>query len=178
MFETPGEALDVGAGGGRDTTHLLRNGWRVTAVDASPYAMAALRRMPRQRQLQVVVTAFEKFEPTEYDLVNAQFSLPFIPPAHFNATVRRLRDSLRPGGIMAATFFGEHDEWNVAGTELTFSTRADIEYIFRGWDLVELTETDEDGHTADGTPKHWHVFHVIARRTRSQTPRRERPARR
>jgi tellurite methyltransferase len=164
MFDEPGEALDVGAGAGRDTGHLLRLGWRVTAVDASPSAATALRRMPRQRNLQVVLTAAEDFEPAGYDLVNAQFSLPFLPPAHFDATVRRLRDSVRNGGILCATFFGPNDEWNVAGTELTFCTRADVERAVRGWELIELTDVDEDGHTADGTPKHWHVFHLIARR--------------
>jgi SAM-dependent methyltransferase len=164
MFQEPGEALDVGAGAGRDTGYLLRQGWRVTAVDASPYAATALRRLPRQRNLQVVVSVVEEFEPTAYDLVNAQFSLPFISPERFDATVRRLQDSVRPGGMMAATFFGKHDEWNVAGTELNFSTRADIERLFGGWKLIELNESDEDSHTADGTPKHWHLFHLIAQR--------------
>jgi tellurite methyltransferase len=164
MFGRPGDALDVGPGGGRDTRYLLRHEWRVTAVDASLSAAAALRRLPRQRNLFIVVSAIEDFEPTGYDLVNAQFSLPFVPPGHFDATVRRLRDSVRTGGIIAATFFGKHDDWNVAGNDLSFSARADIERMFRGWELVELTEIDEDGHTADGAPKHWHVFHLIARR--------------
>jgi tellurite methyltransferase len=164
MFESPGDALDVGAGGGRDTRYLLRQGWRVTAVDASPFAAGALRRLPRQRNLQVVISAIEDFEPASYDLVNAQFSLPFVTPAHFDATVRSLRDSVETRGILTATFFGKHDEWNVAGTELSFSTAADIEEMFLGWQLIELTEVDEDGHTADGSPKHWHVFHLIAQR--------------
>jgi SAM-dependent methyltransferase len=164
MFERPGEALDMGAGAGRDTAYLLSQGWRVTAVDASPSAAAALRRLPAGRNVHVVLSAAEDFDPSTYDLVNAQFSLPFIPPARFTATVQRLRDSVRQGGLMAATFFGAHDEWNVPGTDLTFSTRAEIERVFGGWELIELAEDDEDGHTADGTPKHWHVFHVIARR--------------
>ena len=164
MFESPGEALDVGPGGGRDTRYLLSQGWRVTAVDASPFAAAALRRLPRQRNLQLVLSAIEDFEPASYDLVNAQFSLPFIAPVHFDATVRSLRDSVESGGILTATFFGKHDGWNVAGTELNFSTAADIERLFFGWELIELTEVDEDGHTADGAPKHWHIFHLIARR--------------
>jgi SAM-dependent methyltransferase len=167
MFGEPGDALDVGPGGGRDTRYLLRHGWRVTAVDASPSAAAALRRLPRQRNLFMVVSPIEDFQPTGYDLVNAQFSLPFVPRRHFDATVQRLRDSVRTGGILAATFFGRHDEWNVDGTVVSFSTRADIERMFRGWELVELTEIDEDGHTADGAPKHWHVLHLIARRDES-----------
>jgi tellurite methyltransferase len=163
LFQEPGDALDVGAGAGRDTAYLLRHGWRVTAVDSSPAAAAALRRLPLRRNLRVVVSAAEDFVPATYDFVNAQFSLPFIQRSRFDATVRRLRDSVRPSGVMAATFFGEHDEWNVVGTEQTFSTRAGIESMFEGWELIELTEVDEDGRTADGTPKHWHVFHLIAR---------------
>jgi hypothetical protein len=112
----------------------------------------------------MVVSPIEDFQPTSYDLVNAQFSLPFVPPVHFDATVRRLRDSVRTGGILAATFFGAHDEWNMAGAEISFSSQHDIERTFRGWELVELTEIEEDGHTADGAPKHWHVLHLIARR--------------
>ena len=164
MFESPGEALDVGPGGGRDTRYLLSQGWRVTAVDASPSAAAALRRLPRQRNLQLVLSAIEDFVPASYDLVNAQFSLPFVAPAHFEATVRSLRDSVESGGILTATFFGKHDGWNVAGTDLNFSTAPDIERLFFGWELIELTEVDEDGHTADGAAKHWHIFHLIARR--------------
>jgi tellurite methyltransferase len=164
LFDQPGDALDVGAGAGRDTAYLLRRGWRVTAVDASPAAAAALRLLPLRRNLRVVVSTIEDFEPADYDLVNAQFSLPFIVRSRFDATVRRLRDSVRRSGVMAATFFGRNDEWNVAGAEQTFSSRADIEPVFSEWTIIELTEVDEDGQTADGRPKHWHVFHLIAQR--------------
>jgi SAM-dependent methyltransferase len=163
MFEAAGDALDVGAGAGRDTAYLLDHGWRVTAIDSSPSAIDALARLARPN-LRVVATRAEDFVPSTYDLVNAQFSLPFILPARFTATVQRLRESVRPGGVIAATFFGKRDEWNVAGTNITFNTRADIEELFRGWNVIELTEIEEDGHVATGAPKHWHVHHLIARR--------------
>lgn len=164
LFDAPGEALDLGAGGGRDTEHLLRAGWRVTAVDASPASAAALRRLPRQRSLEFVQSRIEDFEPATYDLVNAQFSLPFIAPPRYHAALRRLRGSVRPGGVMAATFFGERDQWNEAGAGINFTTADAVRELFAGWELIELTEVEEDGQTADGSPKHWHVFHVIARR--------------
>jgi SAM-dependent methyltransferase len=164
LFDAPGEALDAGPGGGRDTEHLLRAGWRVTAVDASPSSAAALRRLPRQRNLTFVASRIEDFEPAGYELVNAQFSLPFIARDRYGAAIRRLRDSVRAGGVMAATFFGQQDQWNEPGTELNFTTETEVRDLFAGWELVELTEIEEDGKTADGSPKHWHVFHVIARR--------------
>lgn len=163
LFERPGDALDVGAGAGRDTIHLLSHGWRVTAVDSSPSALDALRRIPSNR-LTVVASTAQDFVPPAYDLVNAQFSLPFIGRSDFDAAVARLRDAVRPGGVMCATFFGPRDEWNKPETELTFSSRADVERLFAGWHVIELDEAEEDGKTADGSPKHWHVFHVTARR--------------
>jgi hypothetical protein len=30
--------------------------------------------------------------------------------------------------------------------------------------MADTTEVEEDGHTAIGAPKHWHVFRLIARR--------------
>lgn len=162
MFESAGDALDVGAGAGRDTAYLLDHGWRVTAIDSSPSAIKAVERLARHN-LSVVAIRMEDFVPSAYDLVNAQYSLPFIAPEQFSATVRRLRDSVRPGGVLAATFFGKRDEWNVAGTNLTFSTRSEVEQLFQGWDVIELTEVEEDGRVATGSPKHWHVYHLIAR---------------
>lgn len=163
MFERPGDALDVGAGAGRDTIHLLSRGWRVTAVDSSPSALEALRRIPSDR-LTIVASTAQDFVPSTYDLVNAQYSLPFLGASHLDATVSRLRDAIRPRGIMCATFFGPRDEWNQPGNELAFSSRNDVEDFFAGWDVIELDEAEEDGKTADGSAKHWHVFHVTARR--------------
>ena len=40
---TPGRALDVGCGSGRDAIYLAKRGWQVTAVDAVEKALAAAR---------------------------------------------------------------------------------------------------------------------------------------
>jgi SAM-dependent methyltransferase len=162
LFDAPGDALDVGAGAGRDTIHLLSRGWRVTAVDSSPAAVAALRRIGSPR-LDVVASTAQDFAPAAYDLVNAQYSLPFVPPSRFAATVSRLGGAVRPGGAICALFFGPRDEWNRSGTEITFTTAAVVRRVFNGWEIVEFEEVEEDGRTADGSPKHWHVLHVTAR---------------
>jgi len=163
LFDSPGEALDVGAGAGRDSAYLLEHGWRVTAVDSSPAAVKLLRGLAPDDRLTVVHSTAQDFEPKTYDLVNAQFSLPFVPPAHFEATVARLQQSVRRGGVMAVTFFGPRDEWNVPGSDMTFTPKDEVERLFVGWRLLELAEIEEDGTTATGGSKHWDVIHVIAR---------------
>jgi len=73
-----GRALDLGAGAGRDTRYLLQQGFHVTAVDNDPQAVAMLRSFPEEK-LQVVQAAFEDVAFETYDLINAQFALPFFP---------------------------------------------------------------------------------------------------
>jgi tellurite methyltransferase len=159
-----GRALDLGAGSGRDTRYLLAHGFEVTAVDASVYAVDRLSAL-RDDRLRIVHSTFEAFpfEPQTYDLISAQFALPFVPEPAFSAVFARIMEALHPGGVFAGQFFGVNDQWNTTDSRMTFVTRARAEKLLRGLDVVELREEDTDGHTADGSPKHWHVYHVLAR---------------
>lgn len=162
-----GRALDLGAGAGRDTRYLLEQGFEVTAVDAEPRAVALLSALPvPPERLRVVQSAFEDFAFADaiYDLISAQFALPFTPSRHFAGVFARLKAALVPGGIFAGQFFGVHDQWNTPDRDMAFLTRAEAEALLSDLDTIEVTEEDADGHIADGSPKHWHVFHILARR--------------
>jgi tellurite methyltransferase len=162
-----GQALDLGAGAGRDTRYLLEQGFQVTAVDAEPHSVALLATLP-QDHLLVAQSTFENFAFAfaTYDLISAQFALPFMPKDRFTTVFVRLKAALVPGGVFAGQFFGVHDEWNnpERAHAMTFLTRAEAEELLSDLEVIELTEEDADGHKADGSPKHWHVFHILARR--------------
>jgi SAM-dependent methyltransferase len=164
-----GQALDLGAGAGRDTRYLLAQGFQVTAVDAQADSVALLATLAPQgapERLLVIKSTFEDFpfETSAYDLINAQFALPFVARDHFFAVFSRIKAGLTPGGVFAGQFFGVHDEWNVTDTDMTFLTRAEAEDQVSDLETIEFRELEEDGHVADGRPKHWHVFHILARR--------------
>ncbi len=160
-----GQALDLGAGAGRDTRYLLEQGFQVTAVDAEPHAVALLATLPPDH-LQVVQSSFADFPFAfaTYDLINAQFSLPFMPRDRFTTVFVRLKAALARGGVFAGQFFGVHDEYNNTERVMTFLTRAEAEDLLSDLEVIEFAEEDADGHKADGSPKHWHVFHILARR--------------
>lgn len=165
LAPSKGRALDLGAGAGRDTRYLLEQGFQVTAVDAEPRAVALLSALPQTR-LRVVQSSFEDFTFADaaYDLISAQYALPFLPKGHFDDVFARLKAALVPGGIFAGQFFGVNDEWNTPDRDMTFLTRAEAEALLSDLATVELTEEEADGHKADGSPKHWHIFHILARR--------------
>ena len=160
-----GDALDLGCGAGRDTRYLLSQGWRVTAVDREATGLAILAQMEDER-LRTVQSAIEDFdfEPERYDLVSAQFSLPFIPRRRFWETFERIKGAIRPGGVFCGTFFGVNDEWNKPENDFTFVTREEIDELLSDLEVIELVEEDRMGTIVSGEPKHWHGYHIMARK--------------
>jgi SAM-dependent methyltransferase len=162
-------ALDGGAGALNATKYLLSAGFaQVTALDAAPRARDVAAELADDR-VTFVLSRFEAFDfpANRYDLVNAEFSLPFISSSDFAPTFNRLLRSVKPGGIFTGQLFGPRDSWNVENSGMSFHTRAEAEAFFRDFDLVHFEEEDHPGTTKLGEPKHWHIFHIIAQRAAS-----------
>ena len=164
LAERREHALDAGAGALNATKYLLSAGFeRVTALDASPHAQKIAKELPRE-QVTFVLVRFQDvaFPENSYDLVNAEFSLPFIDRENFTPVFAKLLKSVKSGGIFTGQLFGTHDSWNVENSGMSFHTRAEVEKLFCGFELHQLEEEDHPGTTKLGEPKHWHIFHIIA----------------
>lgn len=165
-FERPGFAIDLGCGSGRDTVELLRRGWRTLAVDAEAVAIRELLArgdLPHPDRLETRISRFEDLDPPEADLINASFALPLCDPAVFPAVWRRIVSALKPGGRFAGQLYGERDSWH-GRPGITTLSRADAMALFAGLTLELFEEEEDDSVTPRGTPKHWHIFHVVAHR--------------
>jgi tellurite methyltransferase len=169
-FEQPGLAVDLGSGTGRDTAELVRRGRRVIAIDGEQEAMVRLagRRDVDHSQVTAQVARFEQATWPAVDLVNSSFSLPFVPVDDFGDLWRRIVDSLRPGGRFCGHLFGDHDTWASQG--VTCFTRSEVEALRSGLSVERLDEEEEDSQDASGTPKHWHLFHIVACKAPQSSP--------
>lgn len=58
---------------------------------------------------------------------------------------------------------------------MTFHTRGEVDMLVEGLEVLRLREEEADGVAFSG-PKHWHVYHLIARRRDLQAATKPRPS--
>lgn len=160
------EALDLGSGALNDVRYLVATGFKhITAVDSKPLAQEIIENFSPEI-VSYVISTFEdfKFVENKYDLINAQYSLPFNPGNSFERVFKSVLTSLKKGGVLTGQFFGVHDDWNKEGHAMNFQTRAQVESLLSGFEVIEFEEEEADRKTAKGDMKHWHVFHFIIKK--------------
>ncbi len=162
----PGFAIDLGCGNGRDTIELLRRGWRVLAVDAEPAAIDGLRArpdLPADARLETKTARFDDVALPPADLINSSFALPLCPPDKFRVMWDRIRAALRSGGRLSCQLYGPRDSW-AGDPTITHLSRDEVEALLAGFEVEHFREEEDDSTTPRGTPKHWHIFHIVARK--------------
>jgi SAM-dependent methyltransferase len=163
---TSGLAIDIAAGEGRDTLELLKRGWSVVATDGHPEAFPLLwPRVPEasKPRLKTIEVNFDQIQVPACDLVNASFALPFCEPRHFPELWRKIVAAIRPGGRFAGQFFGDRDSWASLANR-THHSRDEVSKLLDGFEIEMMREEEKDDWPEARNPKHWHLFHVVAKK--------------
>ena len=178
-------AIDLGCGEGRDTRELLRHKgksqWSLLITDGSANgidivldslrptehtrvcAVQCMMEMLPRLYARSVPIGVREVETPQVDLVNASFSLPFCPARELSALWAWIAARIRPGGRFAGQIFGDRDTWaHVRKT--TGVPRTTVDRMFTDFVFEELREEEKDDRTTMGELKHWHVFHIVARK--------------
>ena len=108
---TPGRALDLGCGPGRNALHLASLGFQVDAVDLSPQAVDWARERARESGVDIsfhcgdafALTASELSGP--YDLIHDSGCFHHLPPHRRISYLSLLERVLAPGGHFSLTCF-------------------------------------------------------------------------
>ena len=165
----PGEgrtAVDLGCGAGVEVAAMLMNGWRVHAIDGDATVAAHLAPLAERHPGALEFRHVEFGAVAELPaagLVHSSYALPYAQPEVFARLWRAIREALEPGGWFGAHLFGVNDAGRAEGEPATYLTRAEVLGLLDGWEVVQFEEEDAVGPSFVG-PRHWHVFHVIARR--------------
>jgi tellurite methyltransferase len=159
-------ALDLGCGTGIDTLELLRKNWKVTAIDTQPNALNQLKQNAFpffDFRLQLIYNSFEGIDFPSVNLINASFSLPFCKPINFEDMWANITNAIQKEGRFAGHFFGVNDSW-ATNSKMTFLNEKQVLHLFDSFTVEWMEECEKDGNTIGGKKKHWHVFHVVAKK--------------
>jgi hypothetical protein len=117
----------------------------------------------RKSRLTTVQVDFEEMEVPPCDLVNASFALPFCDPRHLPPLWGRIVAAIRPGGRFAGQFFGDRDSW-ASLPDRTHHSRDEVVALLEGFEIEMMRIEERDDGPEVRNPKHWHLFHVVARK--------------
>ncbi len=165
----PPLAVDLGCGAGRDSVAMLNAGWKVWAQDGSDDGLKRTRSRPEiqaalaDQRIEISHANFEGLHIPKATLVNASFSLPFCPPPHFRALWAQIDAAIEPGGRFSGQLFGDRDDWATI-EDRTHLPRVKMLDLFDQYIIESLFEEDRPSSHTGGGHKHWHVFHIIARK--------------
>ncbi len=166
--QTPGLAIDLGCGAGRDACQLLKSGWHVFAVDSCEDALSRLSASANENgwqpeQLSTYVGKMEDALLPDSDLINAGVSLPFCAPQKFAVLWQNICHALKPGGRFSGHFFGMDDDWAV-NKAMSFQTASEVEQLFQGFAIEWFNEFVGPVPIVPSGTRHGQIFEVVARK--------------
>ncbi len=159
-------ALDLGAGTLIESKFLIKKGFKnVTAVDNAPQVKIFAKKFSNKKlQLENVSFQDYNFSKNTFDLINAQFALPFYGEKGFSSFIKKIKNSLKKNGVFVGQLFGKKDSTNNKKSELVFQTKKQALNFLSDLKILEFKEEEKDGKTVSGKLRHWHVFHFIVKK--------------
>jgi tellurite methyltransferase len=161
-----GDVIDLGCGLGNLALAAALAGCRVTALDASPVAISdLLKRAAAQRiAIEAHVADLRHYVPaSDYDCVVAVGLLMFLDCAIARPLLARMRDAVRPGGLIAVNVLIEGTTYLEMFGDSAYCLfgRDDLSAAFAGW--TKLRSSYEDFAAPGNSVKRFHT--LVARRS-------------
>ena len=161
----PGICIDLGCGAGNDTIFLIKNGWKVTAIDKENTENIIRNNLDKEEQnyLKFEIQDFKNITLKPCNLLVANLSLSFCDRKFFNGLWNKIVNSISKDGYFVGNFFGINDTW-ANRANMIFFTKEDVLNLFSDFKIIDFKEIEKDGKTALGKTKHWHIFNVMAKK--------------
>lgn len=149
---SPGKALDLGCGQGRNALFLAQHGFEVTAVDQNELALEILQSIVEQEDLEMTVGLYDINSANlkqSYDLIVSTVVLMFLQADRIPAIIRNMQDQTNPGGYNLIVCAMDTEDYPCqVPFSFTFKEGELADY-YKDWDLVKYNENPGHLHRRD-----------------------------
>jgi SAM-dependent methyltransferase len=146
---TPGKALDLGMGEGRNTIFLAQNGWDTTGVDLSDVAVgqARIRAADLHLTVHTVIDNLDHYAlgQSRWDLIALFYVHAWYHGAKPQST-KRLIAALKPDGLLVMEGFAGPEKFMYQPNELLRD--------FPGLRVIRYEDMDDEAEWAPGSTSH------------------------
>jgi len=184
-----GKALDIGAGKGRNSLFLAKNGFDVMAIDKSAERLEELNNAAKKQRLKVFTKITDvrdfNFRPNEYSLIISVAAIDFLKKSEIETIIKKIKGSLIPEGIIYISVFSIKDpllnkikELNLKPIEENtfylpkkgfykhFFTKDEIKESFRSFKIIHLEEK-RIKDTSHKQPHFHQIIELVAKKPRT-----------
>ncbi|KKQ43435.1 MAG: hypothetical protein US60_C0002G0043 [Microgenomates group bacterium GW2011_GWC1_37_8] len=163
-------ALDLGCGALRDSKYFFNCGFTVDAIDKQPQVKKYTEFFKYRPKglFNIIVADYNKynFGKNKYILINAQNTLSFNREVDVSKIIEKIYNALKKGGYFSGNLFGPKDTWVKERDEkMSFYTLKKVKKLISKFKIRKIWEYDEDGETANGEKKHWHIINFVAQKS-------------
>ena len=112
-YAPKGIALDVGAGEGRNSIFLAKNGFKVEAIDQVKEGLGKCKKIAKKYNLPIKTKAINvkkfKFQKNKYTLIIAIAILDFLEFSEIKKIISKIKESLEKEGVFYLVVFSTKD---------------------------------------------------------------------
>ncbi|PCI18911.1 hypothetical protein COB64_04565 [Candidatus Wolfebacteria bacterium] len=160
-----GNAIDLGAGQGRNSLFLASHGFSVEAVDSSSVAIQKIKEQSKKENIKIDahVSDISELELSkEYDAIISTLVLHHLASDKAISLIENIKEHTKVGGVNVITLFTkEGDFYTIDKEKGTFyADRGQLKDMYSDWEIIEYFEREGKAHAkkSDGSP----MFNISA----------------
>lgn len=165
--------VDLGAGEGRDSVFLAKEGFDVLAVDIAPAGLEKARKLADEMKIKIKTKEADLNDlvlTEAFDVVYSIGTLQYITPVNRDLRFKHIKEMTSPGGLNVMFAFIEHPEVEMApdwGRNEYLFKRHEFQGYFQDWEILDAYEFIFDYKS--GQVPHRHAASVVIAKKPAKT---------
>ena len=162
---TKGRVLDLGCGAGVDAKYLVKNGFKVEAIDNNKKSIEQAKILCKGLNIKITQCDIVNYEIQSnfYQLIISWNVISFLKKSDARKVLNDIQSGLRDDGFFVFGFLGMEDEWNNKNhSDMSFWTIEELKDILSDMKFIRILEIKEKKPSATGEMKFWHQIQGIA----------------